>query len=67
MHTCSPYIRNIRASDCSEFKDAQALTWVGYDDYLDELRSLHSADYKGPFTIGVWWQEPAAAAGSSAT
>ena len=32
MHTSAPYIRGIRVSDNSEFKDANSLTWVGYDD-----------------------------------
>ena len=65
MHTSAPYIRGITVSDHAEFKDANSLTWVGYDDYLDELRNVWSAAYKGPFTIGFWWQEYAAAASPS--
>ncbi len=65
MHTSAPYIRGIRASDHSEFEHANSRTWVGYDNYLDELRNVHSAAYKGPFTIGFWWQEHTAAASPS--
>jgi hypothetical protein len=65
MHTSAPYIRSIRASDHSEFRDADSLTWVGYNDYLDELSNAHPAGYKGLFTIGFWWQEHTAAASSS--
>ncbi len=65
MHTSVRYIRGIKVSDNSESKDANSLTWVGYDDYLDELRNVWSAAYKGPFTIGFWWQEHTVAASPS--
>ncbi len=74
MHTCHPYIRNIRAANNVDFKNAsvwggfncvQTPIWVGYDDYLDMLRSVHPADYKGPFTLGPWWQNCTSAAASS--
>lgn len=55
MHTSAQYIRGIRVSDHSEFEDDNSLTWVGYEDYLDELKHVRPAAYKGPFTIG--WQE----------
>ena len=61
MHTSAPYIRGIRVSDHSEFEDDNSLTWVGYEDYLDELKHVRSAAYKGPFTIGFRWQEHTAA------
>lgn len=62
MHTHAPYIRNIKAIDCSDFKDRTPDAWFGYDDYMDELQSQHAAGYKGPFSIGIWCPRTSATA-----
>ena len=65
VHACTPYIRDIRLSDSSEFTLDKKLTWVGFEDYMDEVQSQHAADFRGPFVIGVWWQKPSGAAVAS--
>ena len=48
----------------AEFKHAEAGQGYGGPTYMTIQSTLHAADYKGPFTIGVQYTAPASASQS---
>lgn len=56
--TIAPYLR-----DCMPLRPKLGTEHSGtgrysYFEYISDLCKLHPDDYNGPFTLGVWWEEP---------
>ena len=57
LHTCAPYVR--QPTSLSLERCATPGGGRGNLTYISELCKLYPDGYAGPFTLGVWWQDPA--------
>lgn len=56
LHPTRPYVACFyQLSSC---QTTSAGHGRGFTDYLSQVQKLYAPDYPGPFTIGIWWQEP---------
>ena len=58
LHPAVPYATCFESLSPAECQSLPAGHRLGLSDYLSKLQELYAPDYPGPFTIGIWWQEP---------
>ncbi len=59
VHTRAPYIRSCKTISLAQIKQHKlaARQGLGCPDFFNNLKMDYPANYSGPFTIGVCWQE----------
>ena len=56
LHTHAPYVKQCRSIT---LPDSESRGGRAYSGYMSNLCKFYPEGCKGPFTVGVWWRQPA--------